>query len=241
MAPKQAPGGRPHSGEGSVTHRRQPLKSQKSQYFIEDIKSRELSHQELSEIFDETSNGVAALQASLIQKIKHGPGINVVDIIPQSVSYFERFCGPVPGTQEPESYFAEVLVPHRKALLNRNLETGLDICCLGALRDDLTPGQWVTSIDDDAIWNALSSTHAESNPFSLLGALDIALYRQGDRRFREFSAEAVAKLLDERLGQQNGTDVYRLLNQDFHFGPGTVKVYTRAAPHTTSFRAEPCT
>ncbi len=30
-------------------------------------------------------------------------------------------------------------------------------------------------------------------------------------------------------------------NQDFHFGPGTVKVYTRAAPHTTSFRAEPCT
>ena len=179
--------------------------------FIEDIKSRELSHQELSEIFDETSNGVAALQASLFQKIKHGPGINVVDIIPQSVSYFERFCGPVPGTQEPESYFDEVLVPHRKALLNRNLETGLDICCLGALRDDLTPGQWVASIDDDAIWNALSSSHAESNPFSLLGALDVALYRQGDRRFREFSAEAVAKLLDERLGQQNGTDVYRLL------------------------------
>ena len=30
-------------------------------------------------------------------------------------------------------------------------------------------------------------------------------------------------------------------NQDFHFGPGTVKVYTRAAPKTTSFRAEPCT
>ena len=29
--------------------------------------------------------------------------------------------------------------------------------------------------------------------------------------------------------------------QDFHFGPGTVKVYTRAAPKTTSFRAEPCT
>ena len=29
--------------------------------------------------------------------------------------------------------------------------------------------------------------------------------------------------------------------QDFHFGPGTVTVYTRAAPNTTSFRAEPCT
>ena len=32
-----------------------------------------------------------------------------------------------------------------------------------------------------------------------------------------------------------------MLNQDFHFGPGTATVYTRAAPNTTSFRAEPCT
>ena len=33
----------------------------------------------------------------------------------------------------------------------------------------------------------------------------------------------------------------RPVNQDFHFGPGTVTVSTRAAPNTTSFRAEPCT
>ncbi len=32
-----------------------------------------------------------------------------------------------------------------------------------------------------------------------------------------------------------------LLDQDFHFGPGTVTGYTPAAPNTTSFRAEPCT
>ncbi len=31
------------------------------------------------------------------------------------------------------------------------------------------------------------------------------------------------------------------INQDFHFGPGTVTGYTPAAPNTTSFRAEPCT
>ena len=31
------------------------------------------------------------------------------------------------------------------------------------------------------------------------------------------------------------------LNQDFHFGPGTVTGHTPAAPNTTSFRAEPCT
>ena len=31
------------------------------------------------------------------------------------------------------------------------------------------------------------------------------------------------------------------VNQDFHFGPGTVTGYTPAAPNTTFFRAEPCT
>ncbi len=31
------------------------------------------------------------------------------------------------------------------------------------------------------------------------------------------------------------------LHQDFHFVPNTATVYTRAAPNTTSFRAEPCT
>ena len=34
--------------------------------------------------------------------------------------------------------------------------------------------------------------------------------------------------------------VYQLY-QDFRFGPGTAIVYIRAAPNTTSFRAEPCT
>ena len=36
-------------------------------------------------------------------------------------------------------------------------------------------------------------------------------------------------------------DGREIVYQDFHFGPGTVAVYTRAAPKTTPFRAEPCT
>ena len=181
------------------------------QGLLKSMETRETNHQELSEIFSESANGVAALQASLIQKINHGFAVNDVDLIPQSVSYFERFAGPTPDAREPEPYFHEVLVPHRKVLLSRNLGVGLDICCLGALRDDLTPGQWVAAIDDDTVWDALSSCHAKSNPFSLLGVLDLALYRQGDDRFREFSAETVATLLDERLGQQDSPDIYRLL------------------------------
>ena len=137
--------------------------------------------------------------------------IGVIDIIPQSVSYFEQFAGPNPFAKEPETYFQEVLIPYRKALLHRDLSVGLDICCLGALRNDLTPGQWVSDIDNDTIWNALSSSNAKTNPFSLLGALDVTLHRLEDPRFLEFSAEAVAKLSEESCGQPDGPDSYKLL------------------------------
>ena len=184
---------------------------------LNNIDSRELTDQELAAIFEESTNGVMAIQARLLQKIQQGSSVNVTDLVPQSLSYFERFVGPSPGTQEPESYFHDMLVPYRKALLNRDVRAGLDICCLGALRDDLTPGQWVTEFDGDAVWDALSSCHATSNPFSLLGALDIALYRQEDERFREFAAAAIATLLDERFGQQDGLDIYRLLQMLYEF------------------------
>ncbi len=182
------------------------------QGLLTNMDTREAHDQELSTIFNESTNGVASLQASFIQKINSGGGFNVVDIIPQSFSYYEQYAGPAPGLREPEPYFHKVLVPYRKALLNRDVRVGLDICCLGALRDDLTPGLWCTTINDDLVWDIVSSCDVESNPFSLLGALDIALYRQGDHRFRDFSAEAVATLLDEQLGQQDGPDLYRLLH-----------------------------
>ena len=178
---------------------------------LNSIDSRELTDQELAAIFEESTNGVMAVYARLDQKMAQGLPLDVSDFIPQSVSYFERFVGPSPGTREPESYFYDVLVPYRKALLTRNVRSGLDICCLGALRDDLTPGQWVTDLDDDALWEALSSCHANSNPFSLLGALDVALYRQEDERFRKFAEAAVATLLDEEFGRQDSLDIYSLL------------------------------
>ena len=175
------------------------------------IETRELSEQEISAIFDESANGVTAVQAALIRKIEHGSSLTVSDAIPKSIAYFESFSGPNPGTRNRESYFKEVLVPYRKRLLVRDLRPGLDICCHGALHDDLSPGQWVADFDDDAVWNALSSFGATTNPFWLLGALDIALYRQQDIRFREFAAETIAALTHEGEGQQDIAETYRLL------------------------------
>ena len=179
-------------------------------YLRKELKHRGLSDEELSAIFDESSNGVAAFQANLTASIQSGSGF-ITDLVPPSMSYFERFAGPSPIAREAEAYFHEVLVPYRKGLLDRHLAAGLDLCCLGAIRDDLAPGQWVATMDDGVVWEALSSCDVKGDPFSLLGALDIALYRQGDPRFREFAAEAVTKLSDANFGRPDGTDIYRLL------------------------------
>ena len=172
---------------------------------------REPNFQELSAIFEELANGVAAIRVDLVRKINNGLRFSLADVVPQSVGYFERLVGPGPEARDPETYLQEVLIPYRRELLNRDLRLGLDICCLGALRDDLSPGQWVLGHDDDAIWEALLACHAKNNPFSLLGALDTALYRLHDRRFETFAAEAVAQLSDETFGQEINVDLVRLL------------------------------
>ena len=179
---------------------------------LENIESRETNRHELDAIFDESANGVAALQARLVGRIQGGLGFTATDIVPPSVSYFERFAGPCPVTRQPEVYLHEVLVPYRRALLDRHFSAGLDICCLGAVRDDLMPGPWVGSLDDDAVWKALSSCQVKANPFSLLATLDLALYRQGDPRFREFAADAVATLSAENFGKRDGPDMYGILH-----------------------------
>ena len=167
--------------------------------------------QELSVIFQELMRGVVAVQGSLLSKIQQGQSLGLEDILPQDIAYFERFVGPLPSAESPESYLHDVLVPYRKAQLKRDLMRGIDICCLGALRDDLCPGEWVEYFDHDSVWEALSACDAGGAPFSLLGALDIALHRQDDERFREFAQQAVAKLCDDGLGHPKGVDVYRLL------------------------------
>jgi len=179
-------------------------------HLLNEIQSRILSNVELSETFEEIANGMMAKQNDLIHKISRRLSFSAADIAP-SISYFEKFSGPAAGTQEPDVYLKEVLIPYRKNLLSRNLPAGLDICCLGALRDDLMPGQWVADMDSDAVWTALSSCDTKGNPFSLLAALDTSLYWQDDKRFQKFAEEAMAQLTDENFAQQRDANFFTLL------------------------------
>ena len=70
-------------------------------HLLVDIESRQLTHEELSLIFDEASNGVAAVQTMLEQKIQGGLPLGIGDLVPRSLDYFERFAGPRPDEDEP--------------------------------------------------------------------------------------------------------------------------------------------
>ena len=180
-------------------------------HLLSDLESREPNEIELAAIFREAAGGVATVQGALLRKAHFGQPIGALDILPQDLAYFEHFVGPQPETRDPEQYIRDTLIPYRKALLDRDLNRGLDICCLGALRDDLCPGQWTAHLGDDAMWDALSTCGANRTPISLLGALDVALYRQNDERFREYAARAVMKLCDDGFGHQQDIGFYRLL------------------------------
>ena len=178
---------------------------------LSDLESREPDEAELSAVFREAAGGIATVQDALLRKVRFGQPIGTLDVLPQDIAYFEHFVGPRPETRDPERYIRDALIPYRRALLDRDLSRSLDICCLGALRDDLCPGQWTAHFDDDAVWEALSTCGADGAPISLLGALDVALYRQSDERFQEYAARAVIKLCDDEFGQQQDIDFYRLL------------------------------
>ena len=179
-------------------------------HILHNIGLREPEEYELSSVFREEFHGVTAVHDSLLRKLQSGPDIGAEDILPQDLGYFEMLVGPRSGTRDPDLYIRDILVPRRITLLERDLKRGLDICCLGALRDDLCPGQWTHDFDDDVVWESLSTGDADAVPISLLGALDVALYRQHDERFRKYAERAVRKLCDDGFGHKEGTDIYRL-------------------------------
>ena len=177
---------------------------------LDHVKLRPLTAEEVSVVFAEKAAGVAAVQSQLTAGILAGWRLTPGDLVPPSRSYWESFCGPVPRCEDPERYFADELIPYRRSLLDADLARGLDICCLGALRDDLSPGAWLEGVDDETVLAALASMPIQGNPIALLGALDVALYRVGSKPFRKIAETTARTLLDERLGYREGYDGYRL-------------------------------
>ena len=145
-------------------------------------------------------------------KVLGGKAMGLGDFVPESLDYFERFVSPLPVDRDAQSFFLDALPQYRRGLVARNLTEGLRICCLGAVHDVLSPGQWISDEADDSVWEAIQGAGSGFNPFSLLAALDIALYRQHDKRFQAFASGAVEQLLHGNFGFTEEVDVYRLLH-----------------------------
>ena len=165
---------------------------------------------EVSEILAELHEGVAASLHNAVAAFVQGQA-TVADLVPSDLTYFERFCGPNPGTMDLQTYITEVLPTYRRSLLNRHLSVGLDICLFGALRWDLCPGSWLESLSDDTVWEAVKRINFWHNPYSLLGVLDLALRRHRDKRFHELAEKVVSSLRANTLTDNDGNDVYEVM------------------------------
>lgn len=171
---------------------------------------RELSDDEVDQFVTEAVAGVAALQARL-EATGKANRVTARALVPDSVEYYERFCGPQPNGVGQQQYFSTVLPEYRKSLLSRDIVQGLDIALMGALRVDIVPTAWVDHLSDDELWVALSACEAQRDPISLLAALDIALSRQHDGRYLHFAEELVTKLCQDEFLRPDGVDVYELM------------------------------
>lgn len=170
----------------------------------------EISDSQAKLLFSEMATCVAHLQLSSRESIKNNKAF-LENLFPSISNYYERFCGPLPHDVDPESYLTTILPAYRMNLLAKDLAAGLDICLYGALRDDLLPGEWTLEFSDEDMWQALDECNPWRDPFALLGALDIALYRQNDERFFNFSEQAIALLVKDEFMAPNGTNIYEIL------------------------------
>jgi len=172
--------------------------------------NRQLTDEEVSTLMKERCEGFTACRANLTKKAQ-GDQIQVHDLVPESLRYYEGFCGPVPQVADPEEYLKAVLPSVRQQQLTRDLTGGLEICLLGALRDDLMPGSWTLNISDDALWGALQAIDHPTNPFVALGKLDIALTRLHDHRYETLAADMLGQLCQDTLLRPDQVDGYELL------------------------------
>lgn len=178
--------------------------------YIGTARRRELSDAEVHELFQEARGGVAGVQRRAELAFARGEA-SIADLVPSHAEYYELLCGPDPKFYEATPYLTGPLGRHRRSLLARDRARGLSICMLGAISESLSPGDWVSDLGKDALWEMLTSIDYGCEPYSLLAALDICLRRDRDIRFRKRAGEIVALLAQDSLPDDSGNDAYELL------------------------------
>lgn len=181
------------------------------QNLIDDLASRTATDEEVVDVSNELVNGVKAVQEGLHRKVGNNENIEIDDLVPHSIEYFEQLIGPHVMELNPDGFIQDVVIPYRVKLLNLDLKSGLEIACIGFLSDTLAPGEWVKGFSNDDVWDALHGFDYTASPFVLLAALDIALYRQDDARYQGLASRAMNSLCYRSFGRSDSFDTYEAL------------------------------
>jgi len=131
-------------------------------------------------------------------------------LIPDDMRYYEALCGPKPGMTPQEQHLREAFVQYRRRLIDRAPVAGLQMCLAMCVRDDLScVPLWDGSRDQ--LWSSFEQIDVRSSPFTMIGALDLALNNAEDPRFAGFADKLIGELCGPELLRSDGTDIYSVL------------------------------
>ena len=179
-----------------------------SSYWASIIESRPLSNSEIVQI-DEIIMGGVPNCISIIQNGISNRTVTQGDLIPSLAEYFTNLCGPLPGDMSVDEYIRGPLTDHRQSLVAEDMLEGMSLLLPGHLRADASVVPLLSRFNDDEIWNAVQRLQEQTDPFTLLGLLEISLTRRTTRQeFEVLAGKLVSKLCEETLLRRDSSDVY---------------------------------
>ena len=188
-----------------------------SSHWMPVLEHRPLSNSEISQIHDAIIRSVPNWMSVIQDKISTRT-LAQADLVPPLTEYFTTLCGPLPNNIGVDEYIRGPLTDHCQAFIAEDMLEGMSLLLPGCLRSDMSVVPLLSEFTDDDIWNAVVKLQGMSDPFTLLGLVEIALARRSTKQeFEVLAREIVEKLCGETLPRHDGLDVYE-------FFPALVKV-----------------
>ena len=179
-----------------------------SSHWVPILEQRPLSNSEISQVHDAIARSVPNLMSIIRDKISTYT-LTQADLVPPLAEYFTALCGPLPNNMSVDDYIRGPLTDHRQSLIAENMLEGMSLLLPGCLRADASIVPLLARFADDEVWNAVERLQDYSDPFTLLGLLEISLARRATKQEFEVLAHAlVEKLSNEALTRRDGLDVY---------------------------------
>lgn len=172
------------------------------------VKSRQPSDAEVSQVRDGIIRSVANWEAVTRQKISRRE-LTPSDLVPGYSDYFTALCGPLPTGVDVDQYIRGPLKDHRGTLIARDIPGGVSLLLPGSLHADVSIVPVLSALSDEAVWTAVEPLASASDPFTIVGLIEIALARRSGRpEFEDLAERLIVRLCGERLVRQDGKDIY---------------------------------